>query len=186
MASSPPSTAIDGKPSAANLRLIGLAWWANVQVTTTGAFPNLRKTLLVDPVVKAKIDALLMQVCGFRVYTVWQKNDPFVRPDGGRGKSYATLIAAAFAEADDGVAWAAQVIDWMDGKLDFYALPEPMRDLAVITHVAELGRGYGEMSLIALYNFLVDVTNGDRSWRSLKECYKPALTYAEDSEETYV
>jgi hypothetical protein len=55
-----------------------------------------------------------------------------------------------------------------------------MQDLAVITHVAEVGRMYSLQALKELISFLADVANGDANWSQLKERYSPAFTSKED------
>jgi hypothetical protein len=172
--SSPATVVFDGKPTAKNLKMIGNSWHVSIL--------HMNNTLVVGDEAKQYINKILLEVCGFRVYTVWQKNDPFVKPKDGRGKSYITLMRSANSQADKGQAWAKYFLSWMDGSLAFSELPDDMKDLAVITHVAEVGRGYGQTCLDGLYNFLVDVVRGNRTWLQLKDNYEAAKTYSEDTE----
>ena len=159
----------DGKPTAVNLKMIGNSWQLMMKNEGGGK-------LSVSEEAKKIIAKALLEVCGFKVYTVWQKNDPFVVKAGSRGLAYKTIMHAAIK--DD----AKQFGNWMDGSCDFDSLSHAMQNLAVITHVAEVGRGYGQSELNKLRKLMTDIVAGDDSWANFKERYNAAYTAKEDTD----
>lgn len=162
------------KATSQNLVALGRQWGT--------AMVKVDQKLLLSAESKAAINKSLMEICGFTVYTVWQANDPFVRAVGKRGQAYRTLMQACESMPDKGREEARTFVLWHSGEAKFDSLSQNMRDLAVITHVAEVGRGYTIAALRELILFLVDVANGQASWKSLKDRYPAALTAAEDSD----
>lgn len=131
---------------------------------------------------KGEINKSLVEICGFTVYTVWQANDPFVRAVDKRGKAYTTIMQACASKPDKGADEARAFVLWHAGQASFESLSESMRDLAVITHVAEVGRGYTIQALKELMEYLVEAANGQESWHHLKLRYPAALTAKEDDD----
>jgi hypothetical protein len=162
------------KATSQNLFALGRQWGT--------AMVRVGNKLTLSPQDKAAIDKSLMEICGFTVYTVWQANDPFIRAVGKRGKAYKTIMQTCASKSDGGADEARSFVLWHAGQATFDSLSESMRDLAVITHVAEVGRGYTIQALRDLILFLAEVANGEATWSNLKNRYPAALTAKEDSD----
>lgn len=118
---------------------------------------------------------------GFTVRRGWQPYDPVVRGKGATAKSYGTLMQNIAKKG--GAKQAKLFLKWMtDDSTTFDMLPEELRELAAITHFAEVGRGY-EAALGDLKSFLESVANGEAtaSKADLNAAFAPSLTYKQDS-----
>jgi hypothetical protein len=162
------------KATCQNLFNLGMRW--------NQAMKKVDNKLTLSTDDKAGINKELLEICGFTVYTVWQKNDPFVRSVGKRGQAYKTIMQQCGAKADGGADEARNFVLWHTGHVAFEALSQQMRDLAVITHVAEVGRGYTISALRDLIGYLAEVAQGQAKWSELKNRYPAALTAKEDTE----
>lgn len=131
----------------------------------------------IPPEAMKVIQAELLRLCGYQIYTVWHAHDPFVKEKGKRGLAYKTIMAHAAARAQDE---AAEFLKWYEGSLDFSELSALMQNLAVIVFVAEVGRGYTQQAIEQLIGFLRLVASGHANWNQLKDYYPPALTARED------
>lgn len=118
---------------------------------------------------------------GFKLGRGWQNYDPVIRRAGSRPSSYAQIAAWALRQPNQGRAVAQQFLDWATGDaVGLLHLPVELQDLAIITHLAEVGRGYVSALDGSLYPLLQDIANGQRSWSDYRD-YAPALKYAEDN-----
>lgn len=121
-----------------------------------------------------------LNAIGFSIGRGWRDYDPVVRRVGARPSTYANIAAWASRQADGGRAVAQQMLDWARGD-DVYLsdLPTELQDLAIITHFAEVGRGYASALELELYPLLEGIVAGSRTWGDYRE-FSPSLKYAED------
>lgn len=114
----------------------------------------------------------------------WKPYDPIVIT--GAAMTYANIVKAAQGQPDGGKAYAMQLRDWYAGNTALAALPRPMYALAIITHWAEVARGY-QFALTSLYAWIGEIADaGDASqakalWGDYQSRYPPSLKYAEDA-----
>jgi hypothetical protein len=171
------------KGSTTQIQGYGKLWfkyvWADISSgTTTGD----------RDVVSASISGMLGEH-GMRVSRGWQQYDPTVR--AGRPKKYVTLCASLAGESDGGVASAKALVKWMEGTTDLSTLTGPAQEIAVITHFAEVGRGYIS-TLPEMYQMVQAIAGAGSkaaavsAWNDFPNHYAPALTYAQDSARDYV
>lgn len=122
----------------------------------------------------------------FKVYTVFQAYDPYVRTAGLKSGSYLTIAGLAAGQADGGIA-AGEVLECFVGK-DLKDLSIPMAALVVIACFAEVGRGY----TADLYKFSAwmqgikgcgDPATAKVQWGSYNSSFPPSLTYKADQED---
>ena len=119
---------------------------------------------------------------GFRLGRGWQNYDPVIRRSGGHPSSYANIAQWAHSHQDSGQAVAQRFIDWAEGDQVMLAnLPIELQDLAIITHLAEVGRGYSSSLQLHLYPWLRKVANSQGRWWDYRDEYPPSLKYAEDA-----
>ena len=117
---------------------------------------------------------------GFKLGRGWQNYDPVIRRTGSRPTSYAQIAGWAERHQDQGRALAQQFHDWATGdEVGLLVLPVQLQDLAIITHLAEVGRGYVSALKGDLYPLMQDIANGHRDWSDYRD-YSPSLKYAED------
>ncbi|NQD95796.1 hypothetical protein HP532_24365, partial [Pseudomonas sp. CrR25] len=110
----------------------------------------------------------------------WMNYDPVIRRRGGRPSSYAQIAAWAARQQDAGRGAASQFLEWACGdSVGLLHLPTELQDLAIITHLAEVGRGYQSALDNSLYPLMKAIAEGTRSWSDYRE-YAPSLKYAED------
>ena len=115
--------------------------------------------------------------------------DPVVRT--GRALPYSALVGAAKAQPDGGVQFAREFVSWHAGEKRLRDLPEAMLALALITHWAEVGRGY-HSSLSSLYGWIAEIAQApDRRtarglWADVNNRFPPALTYRDDAAVDFV
>lgn len=118
---------------------------------------------------------------GFRLGRGWQSYDPVIRRAGARPSSYAQIAAWAQRQPGQGRAQARQFLDWATGDdIGLAHLPVELQDLAIITHLAEVGRGYASALEDGLYPLMRDIADGQRDWSDYRD-YAPSLKYAEDN-----
>jgi hypothetical protein len=160
------------------LEKLGISWNANVWMKS-------------DSTAKAK--EILGQVNetlqGYRpntykVYTVFQKYDPYVRTAGLKSGSYQTIVEWAGSQKDGGVAAATEVLECLgDKKLKDLSIH--MAALVVIVCFAEVGRGY-KSELINFFLWIKSIKNSDKAstaktlWASVNQSFAPSLTYKAD------
>ena len=111
------------------------------------------------------------------------KQDPLVRT--GQHWPYSKIVKLAKQEGDGGVQFAWDFREWCAGTKKLAELTPAMRALALITHWAEVGRGYYN-SLYDLYAWIDDITAApDRAtarslWDDVNVRYPPSLGYKVD------
>jgi hypothetical protein len=99
--------------------------------------------------------------------------------------TYDDMIGWARQQSDGGVQAAQDFLDWKNGDKTLKELPEVLRMLAVITHFAEVARGYSadlekltaHMEKIANIQGNNKASRGDarRLWGELENVYPPAV-----------
>jgi hypothetical protein len=109
----------------------------------------------------------------------WQDYDPVIRA-GRRVSSYAQIAAWAGSQNNRGADAAQQLLDWAQGHLvHLEDLPSQLQDFAMITHLAEVGRGYRSTLESQLYPLLQDIVSGNRQWSDYGD-FRPSLTSSQD------
>lgn len=122
-----------------------------------------------------------LNVVGFKLGRGWMNYDPVIRRVGARPSSYAQIASWASRQPNTGRAVAQTFIDWMtDDTTGLQSLPTELQDLAIITHLAEVGRGYVSALDIQLLPLLQAIVAGTKTWGDYRD-YSPSLKYAEDS-----
>jgi hypothetical protein len=130
----------------------------------------------------AKLNAALNQY-GVSFRRGFQKYDPVVVT--GVPLTYQKIVDQAKGQADGGVAYAQQFRDWYAGNTALNALAPPLKALALITHWAEVARGYGN-ALGGLYGWIDDIAAAKSReearglWGQFNDRYPPSLTYKDD------
>lgn len=120
-----------------------------------------------------------LNAIGFKLGRGWQNYDPVIRRVG-RPSSYAQLATWAHSQPDQGRAQAQLFLNWARGNnLTLHDLPVQLQDLAIITHLAEVARGYQSALEEQLYPWLEAIVAGHRSWGNYND-YAPSLKYKED------
>lgn len=115
----------------------------------------------------------------------WQDHDPVIRLNGRPG-SYSTIAAWAKIQANGGKDEAQRFLNWAEGdEVTLADLPDKLKELAIITHLAEVGRGYSSCLGSQLYPWLREIVDGSKTWDDYKE-YSPSLTYKEDAERDWM
>jgi hypothetical protein len=121
-----------------------------------------------------------LNAIGFRLGRGWQNYDPVIRRVG-RPSSYLQLATWAQSRPNHGVAEAQLFLDWARGNnLTLYDLPIQLQDLAIITHLAEVARGYHSSLESELYPWLEGIVAGQKTWGHYND-FSPSLKYREDS-----
>lgn len=135
---------------------------------------------------KTKRDELIAHVntnlnaIGFKLGRGWQDYDPVIR-HAGKAVPYATIATWAKSKSDGGKDAAQLFWNWAKGeKVTLADLPDKLQELAIITHLAEVGRGYSSCLESELYPLLEKIVDGSKTWDDYKD-YSPSLTYKEDS-----
>lgn len=120
---------------------------------------------------------------GFKIYTVFHKHDPYV--GGGKNKSYVKIVKALQGK-DAGKSAAAQYVAWAEGESSIVDLPRDLQELAIIVHVAEVGRLYSDApdKLLAFMEQVSKANAAQRAilWKNFKEHNEFAFTAKEDGE----
>lgn len=121
---------------------------------------------------------------GYYIKRGWQSYDPVVA--GGKTYRYSEIAEWAAGQDDGGKAAATLFLGWMNGATTVLSdLPSPLAALALITHFAEVGRGYSS-ALSDLEKWIKALskesskTTCAKGWRDYRSYYPPALTYKED------
>ena len=117
----------------------------------------------------------------------WQKTDPIVKIDN-KAHTYEALVKWAVNQDDGGVDVAKQFRKWYstDDKL-LSELVAHLKALAVITHFAEVGRGYADQE--GLYAWIdtiaeaSDAATAKSRWNTYRDSYRPSLKYDQDLRE---
>lgn len=154
----------------------GKAWWGSVWVGDDAKSRDL--------IIKHANDQLLPLKVGFYIKRGWQSYDPVVA--GGKTYRYSEIAEWAAGQDDGGKSAAAMFLKWMKKSTKLTALPKQLAALALITHFAEVGRGY-ESALDLLEDWMKEIASGANAktcaqiWRAYTSYYPPALTYKQDS-----
>ena len=118
---------------------------------------------------------------GFKLGRGWMNYDPVIRRIGGTASSYAQIASWASLQVDGGRSAARTLLNWAtDDTTGLLDLPVELQDLAIITHLAEVGRGYQSALEGQLYPLLQAIGSGSKSWSDYRD-YVPSLKSAEDS-----
>ena len=128
-----------------------------------------------NPQEKIRLCAQVEEETGFKMGTVFQKYDPFIRGAG----SYLNLIK--HLDSDD----AQTFLEFLDDEIDLDDLNEPLQKLAVIVCIAEVGRGYTSAVFGRFRKYLKAIVQGDDNWNNINEGFPPSLTYKQDIAKEY-
>lgn len=164
--------------SANQLAYLGRLWHAYVWMEGDAATATDARTKIAEGINGQLTTARIRITRGFQAY------DPVVRR--GRPQRYVALAATLSAGADGGVGEARAVIEWIKGTRDLAGLSDAAQEFAVISHFAELGRGYSSQ-LDSLYKRLVAIAGAGsaagaaQQWAELATGWSPVMTYREDS-----
>lgn len=126
---------------------------------------------------------------GYYIKRGWQNYDPVVA--GGKTYRYSEIAEWAAGQKDGGKESAALFLDWMNGTTILSDLPAPLAALALITHFAEVGRGYSS-ALGDLEKWIKTLSKASdkgacaKGWRDYRSYYPPALTYKEDVSSEFI
>jgi hypothetical protein len=129
-----------------------------------------------------KLNGLLNQF-DITVRRGFQRYDPVVIT--GAALTYKRIVDDVKGQGDGGVAYAQAFRDWYSGVTPLQNLPRALQALAVITHWAEVARGY-KSALAGLYAWIDEIASaGSREeargvWAQYNERYPPSLTYKQD------
>jgi hypothetical protein len=126
-----------------------------------------------------------------RVGRGWRATDPIVKVDN-KAHTYEALATWATSQADGGVAAARLFQQWCTSDtVGLVHLPSHLRALAVITHFAEVGRGYSNAVAVDLHDWIGSIASAPDAgtararWRSYKDAFAPSLKYDEDAKQEY-
>lgn len=121
-----------------------------------------------------------LNAIGFRLGRGWQPYDPVIRR-AGRPSSYLQIATWAYARPNHGAAEAQIFLNWTtDVNTTLYDLPIQLKDFAIITHLAEVARGYSRALVDELYPWMADIVDGQRSWGDYND-FSPSLRFLEDT-----
>ncbi|MCW3102333.1 MAG: hypothetical protein JWO09_773 [Bacteroidetes bacterium] len=116
---------------------------------------------------------------GFKLGRGWQTYDPVIRRKG-RPSSYKQIAEWAHGQDNKGRELAQLFLNWAtDTKTTLKDLPIQLLDLAIITHLAEVGRGYSSALSDELYPWLEKIVAGEKTWGNYND-FSPSLKSAED------
>ncbi|WP_127169155.1 hypothetical protein [Xanthomonas sp. BRIP62415] len=153
----------------------GRYWWINVWGGADEIKRNQYRQELIEHV-NTQLDPI-----GFTLGRGWQDYDPVIRVKGRKPSSYVAIADWAWGQPSQGRDLARQFLLWAIGDdILLTDLPQQLLELAIITHLAESGRGYHLSNTEDLYPLMKDIANGRRTWGDIKD-YPPALTYKEDA-----
>jgi hypothetical protein len=94
--------------------------------------------------------------------------------------SYAQIAAWAGTQNNGGRGAAQKVLNWAwtdDVRME--DLEPQLQDFVMITHLAEVGRGYHGALEAELYPLLEAIVSGTKAWADYKD-FSPSLKYDED------
>lgn len=152
-----------------NLMGTGYQWFGEVQLAE---HPDRGGTI-------ERFDALKTE---FTLGRGWQPRDPVIRPSSGKPRSYNDLVAIFERNP---IGYAQEFLGFLNNESSLAELSREVQEFAVITHVAEVGRGYGKTSLKKLGVFMEKIIAGTSRWSDIKKEYFPSLTYKEDARDWY-
>ncbi|MFI8450083.1 hypothetical protein [Streptomyces erythrochromogenes] len=164
--------------SANQLAFLGRLWHAYVWLEADTTTATSARSRICDAINGQLTNAKIKITRGFQAY------DPVVRR--GRPKRYIALAETLSSPTDGGHGQAAAVIEWIKGNRTLSTLDEAAQEFVVITHFAELGRGYSS-ELDALYKRLAEIAGTGSAvksralWGDLATKWSPVLTYKEDT-----
>lgn len=149
----------------------GKKWFKQVWV---GDDANTRDGLIAT--VNAQLNGI-----GLKLGRGWRDYDPVIKPLAGKPARYLHIATWAAVQPNSGKAVAQQFLNWAtDDTTLLRDLDDPLIELAVITHLAEVGRGYESSLSEHLYPFLQKIVAGTATWSEIRTAFPPALTYRED------
>lgn len=126
-----------------------------------------------------------------RVYKGWQPYDPVVKV-GGKAHTYAGLVTWAASQQDGGVEVAKEFREWYGGaQLELKDLPPHLQAFAVITHFAEVARGYKAALKDFLYDWIDDIAAAKSRqdaiglWHTYRDRFPPSMKYDEDAKKDW-
>jgi hypothetical protein len=166
------------KAEAENLIAFGRYWNANVWMRNDGE--EARKQII------NRLNGSHLGELGIRVGRGWRDYDPVVRKKNTL-HTYAALVEWAVRQKDGGVIAANAFQEWYaTDNTPLGTLPDHLQALAVITHFAEVGRGYIHAVEVDLYEWIAtiaqapDAATAQSRWRSYKDSFTPSLKYDEN------
>lgn len=116
----------------------------------------------------------------------WQQYDPIVKVNN-KPHTYAALITWAIQQPDGGIEVAKQFQKWYStSTVKLSELPDHLKALAVITHFAEVGRGYAISIDLKLYTWIDSIVNAASKeeakslWLAYNSKFPPSLKYDQD------
>lgn len=145
-------------------------------------------------------DALILNMNGtflaanlpVKVSRGWQPTDPVVRISG-KCHSYKNCIDWASKQDDGGIEIACIFYNWYSTESTHLKdLPANLLALAIITHFAEVGRGYVSALDTHLYPWISRIcsarnkSDASALWQDYKNSFPPSLTFKEDSSTDFV
>jgi hypothetical protein len=166
------------KHEADALMQIGKLWFAQVWIKNDGT----ARTNIINGLNQQFIQGNLP----IRVNRGWKDYDPVVKVNG-KAHTYAALAVWATSQNDGGVGAAQLFQQWYSGNnVTLSNLPAHLQALAVITHFAEVGRGYSSSLELSLYAWIDDIAQANTKndaiglWYTYKDRFAPSLKYDED------
>lgn len=150
-----------------------------------------------DPIKKGTVRETIKKVVndglsdhGVSINRGWQDYDPVIRM-AGKADTYDKLANFAASQPDGGKQIAAEFMQWAEGDLPFADLSRDGKAMAVITHIAEVGRGYSSALKGQLYPLMNSIAASPtpevarQGWTNLAKDYAPALKYKQDSSQSF-
>jgi len=162
----------------------GVYWWAHVW----GGSDKVKRDAARDKLLEELNTAL--EPFKIKVSRGWQDYDPVVKINN-KAHTYKDLAQWAGGQKDGGKAIADTFYKWCNqSQLTLSDLDDHLKAFAVITHFAEVGRGYKSALELQLYPWMLaigisDAKNAKALWLNYKGQFAPALTYKEDTSEDF-
>ncbi|WLH65500.1 hypothetical protein [Pseudomonas sp. FP2300] len=156
----------------------GKFWWASAGLANDA---NGR-----DAVIKQANGQFAASNLPIKLGRGWQPHDPVIRTNN-KCHRYNNVAIWAAGHRDGGVAAARKFRDWYtEDDTTLSDLPDELKALAVITHLAEVGRGYISSLDIHLSPWIDGICNAATPdaaralWQDYEHRFPPSLTYARD------
>ncbi|MCG8329882.1 MAG: hypothetical protein MI974_19455 [Chitinophagales bacterium] len=165
---------------------LGEMWFAHIRIRPLPAAEgeaNRRVALRLASHITDQLNENFSLVPGKRWY------EPLVHygmGDDDAPPSYENLVSSFARSGDGGQADARAILGWMEGEIDFENLTADQQIFAVITHLAETGRGMAPRGsgLAQFLDQIINAPNRNRArylWRNITRHYSPALKYDQDT-----
>jgi hypothetical protein len=129
---------------------------------------------------------------GIKVGRGWQAYDAVVKKYN-KAHTYADMVHWAVSQTDGGISAAQRFQDWYTtDNITLGDLEPHLQALAVITHFAEVARGYSYAVEGNLYEWIAAIAKASNAaeakegWSSYKNSFHPSLKYGEDKNKDYI